>query len=145
MGGLPRLIKPMLASLRAGLPADDERYGWEFKWDGVRAIAYASKGRLRLVSRNGNDMTAAYPELGVLAGRVSVPVILDGEIIAIRGGRCAAPPARSPPPYPLRTPTARSGCNPGSSARSPSPNGPAIRSCATPAGAGCAPIRTPAT
>ena len=87
MGVIPRLIKPMLASLRPGLPADDDRYGWEFKWDGVRAIAYASGGRLRLLSRNGNDMTASYPELGVLGGRVNVPVILDGEIIAIRGGR----------------------------------------------------------
>ncbi len=87
MGGLPRLIKPMLASLRPGLPADDDRYGWEFKWDGVRAIGYASGGRLRLVSRNGNDMTASYPELRVLAQRVSVPVIVDGEVIAIRGGR----------------------------------------------------------
>ena len=48
---------------------------------------YASGGRLRLLSRNGNDMTASYPGLGVLAERVNVPVSLDGEIIAIRGGR----------------------------------------------------------
>ena len=87
MGGMPRLIKPMLASSRPGLPRDDDRYGWEFKWDGVRAIAYVSGGRLRLLSRNGNDMTASYPELGVLAEQVGSPVILDGEIIAIRGGR----------------------------------------------------------
>ena len=87
MGGIPRLIRPLLASLRPRLPHDDDRYGWEFKWDGVRAIVYVSGGRLRLLSRNGNDMTASYPELGVLAGRVDVPVIVDGEIIAIRGGR----------------------------------------------------------
>jgi bifunctional non-homologous end joining protein LigD len=87
MGGIPRLIKPMLASLAPGLPRDEGRYGWEFKWDGVRAIAYVSSGRLRLLSRNGHDMTPSYPELDVLAGQVSVPVILDGEIIAIRGGR----------------------------------------------------------
>jgi bifunctional non-homologous end joining protein LigD len=87
MGGLPRLIKPMLASLRPGLPPDDDRYGWEFKWDGVRAVVYAGAGRLRLLSRNGNDMTDSYPELGVLAGQVRAPVVLDGEIIAIRGGR----------------------------------------------------------
>jgi bifunctional non-homologous end joining protein LigD len=87
MGGTPRLIKPMLASLRRRLPADDDRYGWEFKWDGVRAIAYVAGGRVRLLSRNGNDMTASYPELGVLAARVSVPLIVAGEIIAIRSGR----------------------------------------------------------
>jgi bifunctional non-homologous end joining protein LigD len=50
MGGLPRLVKPMLASLRHELPKDDDRYGWEFKWDGVRAIAYVTGGRVRLVS-----------------------------------------------------------------------------------------------
>ena len=44
MGGMPRLIEPMMASLRRGLPHDDDRYGWEFKWDGVRAVAYVSGG-----------------------------------------------------------------------------------------------------
>src|ERR1700739_4303136 len=87
MGGMPRLIKPMLATPRPGVPHDDDRYGWEFKGDGVRAIAYVSDGQLRLLSRNGNDVTGSYPELGVLASAVRVPVILDGEIIAIRGGR----------------------------------------------------------
>ncbi len=87
MGEMPRLIRPMLASPSPGLPHDDSRYGWEFKWDGVRAIAYLSGGRVRLLSRNGNDVTGRYPELAVLAGQVAVPVILDGEIIAVRGGR----------------------------------------------------------
>ena len=32
-------------------------------------------------------MAASYPELAVLAGRVDAPVILDGEIVALRGGR----------------------------------------------------------
>jgi bifunctional non-homologous end joining protein LigD len=53
----------------------------------ARCSPYASVGQLRLLSRNGNDMTANYPELGVLAERVNVPVSLDGEIIAIRGRR----------------------------------------------------------
>ena len=66
---LPRLIRPMLATLRRSLPADQDRYGWEFKWDGVRAIAYVSGGEVRLVSRNDKDMAASYPELAVLAPR----------------------------------------------------------------------------
>ena len=73
MGGMPRLIRPMLASLRRELPHDEDRYGWEFKWDGVRAIAYVSGGPVRLLSRNGKDMTASYPELAVLAERVGRP------------------------------------------------------------------------
>ena len=87
MTGLPRLIRPMLVSLRHELPADEESYGWELKWDGLRAIAYVSGSTIRLVSRNDKDMAASYPELGVLAERVSAPVILDGEIVALRGGR----------------------------------------------------------
>jgi bifunctional non-homologous end joining protein LigD len=84
---MPRLIRPMLASLRRELPRDDDRYGWEFKWDGVRAIGYLADGAIRLLSRTGQDMTASYPELGVLAGRVLGTVILDGEIVAVSGGR----------------------------------------------------------
>ncbi len=87
MTGLPKLIKPMLASLRHELPADEESYGWELKWDGLRAIAYVSAGEVRLVSRNDKDMVASYPELGVLAERAGAPVILDGEIVALHGGR----------------------------------------------------------
>ena len=83
----PTLIKPMLVSLRHELPADEESYGWELKWDGLRAIAYVSAGEVRLVSRNDKDMAASYPELGVLAERAGAPVILDGEIVALRGGR----------------------------------------------------------
>ena len=87
MTDLPRLIRPMLVSLRHEFPADEDAYGWELKWDGLRAIAYVSGGTVRLVSRNDKDMAASYPELGVLAERVSAPVILDGEIVALRGGR----------------------------------------------------------
>jgi bifunctional non-homologous end joining protein LigD len=36
---LPRLIRPMLASLRHEFPPDEESYGWELKWDGLRAVA----------------------------------------------------------------------------------------------------------
>jgi bifunctional non-homologous end joining protein LigD len=87
MTGLPKLIKPMLASLRHELPAEEESYGWELKWDGLRAIAYVSAGEVRLVSRNDKDMAASYPELGVLAERAGARVILDGEIVALHGGR----------------------------------------------------------
>jgi hypothetical protein len=87
MADMPRLVQPMLAALRRQLPADADRYGWEFKWDGVRAVAYVSGDRVRLLSRNGKDMTASYPEVGVLAGRVDAPVILDGEIVALHEGR----------------------------------------------------------
>ncbi len=41
-----------------------ERWGpaWvEMKWDGIRGLCIWDGHRLRLRSRNGNDLTAAYP------------------------------------------------------------------------------------
>src|SRR5262245_23886054 len=87
MAGLPRLIEPMLVSLRHEIPDDEAAYGWELKWDGLRAIAYVKDDGIRLVSRNDKDLAASFPELDVLAERVGRPVILDGEIVALRDGR----------------------------------------------------------
>jgi hypothetical protein len=84
MDEMPQLIRPMLARAEKQLPRDEDRYGWEFKWDDVRAVAYISGGSLQLLSRSGNDLTASYPEL---PGMTGVPVILDGEIVAPRDGR----------------------------------------------------------
>jgi bifunctional non-homologous end joining protein LigD len=79
---LPARIVPMLA--RAGaLPEQDRNWGFEIKWDGVRAIAYWRPGELRLESRNLNDITDSYPELlGVGAALGSHSAVLDGEIVA---------------------------------------------------------------
>jgi bifunctional non-homologous end joining protein LigD len=79
---MPDRLEPMLA--RSGkLPADDGQWGFEVKWDGVRAIGYAEGGRLRLASRMGRDITPRYPELREL-GRVlgSREAVLDGEVVA---------------------------------------------------------------
>jgi bifunctional non-homologous end joining protein LigD len=84
---LPRLIRPMMATLVRELPADQDRYGWELKWDGVRAVAYVRDGDLRLLSRNDKDMSASYPELHALGHLAAEPLVLDGEIVALRDGR----------------------------------------------------------
>lgn len=60
--------------------------GWvyEVKWDGVRAIVSNRDGAARLVSRNGNDVTGAFPELTGLAEVLADhAVVLDGEIVAL--------------------------------------------------------------
>ncbi len=79
---MPEGIVPMLA--KAGsLPHDDSAWAYEIKWDGVRAIAYVSGGRVRLQGRSGIDVTATYPELaGLGADLGAVECVLDGEIIA---------------------------------------------------------------
>ncbi len=85
---MPERIVPMLA--RSGqLPADDSAWGFEIKWDGVRAIAYSTPGELRLESRNLNDITDSYPELARIGRDLgSHQAVLDGEIVAFgEGGR----------------------------------------------------------
>ena len=79
---MPDQIVPMAATL-ARLPRDDDSWGYEIKWDGVRAIGYGEPGRLRLVSRNLRDITSQYPEVGALTRNFGArQVVLDGEIVA---------------------------------------------------------------
>jgi bifunctional non-homologous end joining protein LigD len=82
---MPERLAPMLA--RAGhweeIRPAQERFAFEVKWDGVRALAYCRPGRLRLASRSGADITAAYPELRGLSAALGMrEAVLDGEIIA---------------------------------------------------------------
>jgi bifunctional non-homologous end joining protein LigD len=86
--GFPSRIAPMLAVPATELPEPEPAWAAEFKWDGVRAVAYLSAGRLRLLSRSGRDMTRAYPELADLAHQAGArEMILDGEIAAFAAGR----------------------------------------------------------
>jgi bifunctional non-homologous end joining protein LigD len=80
---MPEIIPPMLA--KAGtMPADPALWGFEIKWDGIRAVAYLNKGNLRLLSRNHKDITAQYPELAALASSLPASsLVLDGEIVAL--------------------------------------------------------------
>jgi len=86
--GFPSRVPPMLAVPATELPEPEPAWAAEFKWDGVRAVAYLSAGRLRLLSRSGRDMTRAYPELADLAQQAgSREMVLDGEIAVFAGGR----------------------------------------------------------
>jgi bifunctional non-homologous end joining protein LigD len=80
---LPDKIVPMMAQL-GKLPRDDERWAFEVKWDGVRAICHSEPGRMRLHSRNLLDITPRYPELSRLNRALSHHrAILDGEVVAL--------------------------------------------------------------
>jgi bifunctional non-homologous end joining protein LigD len=79
---MPEKLEPMLARI-GPLPKDDERWAYEIKWDGVRALAYVDGGRLRLESRNRRDITPRYPELrGLGRALAGHEAILDGEVVA---------------------------------------------------------------
>jgi bifunctional non-homologous end joining protein LigD len=77
-------IEPMLAKLSPTLPANDADYGYEFKWDGYRAIVYVDGARVRVMSRGAQDYSRRFPEIGAL-GRRGRRLVLDGEIIALGG------------------------------------------------------------
>jgi bifunctional non-homologous end joining protein LigD len=75
-------IRPMLATL---VPKPFHRAGWvyEEKYDGVRALAYRRRSRVRLYSRNLKDITAEYSEIAGALGRLATgKFVLDGEIVA---------------------------------------------------------------
>ncbi|HKE78675.1 MAG TPA: DNA ligase D [Solirubrobacteraceae bacterium] len=82
---VPDRIVPMMARL-GSLPRDDAKWGFEIKWDGVRAICHSEPGRLKLHSRNLLDITPRYPEVGRLNRALSHHrAVLDGEIVALDG------------------------------------------------------------
>jgi bifunctional non-homologous end joining protein LigD len=81
---MPKRIEPMMAKLVVKPPAPDDAWGFEFKWDGIRAEAYVEGGTVRLVSRSGENVTARYPEVHAMGRALgSKEVILDGEIVAL--------------------------------------------------------------
>jgi bifunctional non-homologous end joining protein LigD len=80
---MPTVIHPMLATPIAKA-FDNPDWLFELKWDGYRAVAFIEDGRLRLVSRNQNDLTKQFSELGSLPQFVKAErAILDGEIVAL--------------------------------------------------------------
>jgi bifunctional non-homologous end joining protein LigD len=80
---MPEHIEPMKAVLGV-LPRHDEDHGYEIKWDGARAIAYCSGGRVRLESRNLLDITPRYPELRAIGRQLgSREAVLDGEVVVL--------------------------------------------------------------
>lgn len=91
-----RPLKVMLASpeptaravwsrMRAAAP---EGVVWlEDKYDGIRCQLHKQAARVALFSRDGKDITAAFAELAAAARRLTADVVMDGEIVAMRGDR----------------------------------------------------------
>jgi bifunctional non-homologous end joining protein LigD len=76
-------VHPMLAET-----ADDAftRDGWifELKLDGYRLIAGKAHGEARLLTRNGNDYTAVFPEVARAIKALPVEqIVLDGEVVVL--------------------------------------------------------------
>ena len=82
---MPTAISPMLAT-SADKPFDSEEWLFEIKWDGYRAVSFIADGKVRLVSRNQNDLTSQFNELRQLPEFVkATTAVLDGEVVALDG------------------------------------------------------------
>ena len=83
----PPDFTPMAAVL-ADEAFDDDRWIFEAKWDGIRAVAVCADEETFLLSRNRRDITATYPELQRIHERlVALEAVVDGEIVALQDGR----------------------------------------------------------
>ncbi len=80
---LPAAASPMLA-VADRLPPDDGEWAFEFKWDGIRVLVWVDGGRLRMVSRNNNDITRSFPELREFGASLgSRQALFDGELVVL--------------------------------------------------------------
>ena len=79
---LPIFRPFMLAHpLEAPEALEVEAFAAEWKWDGIRAMAVRVEGEARLYSRDGNEISGAFPEIPAALG---VDAVLDGELL-VRG------------------------------------------------------------
>jgi bifunctional non-homologous end joining protein LigD len=87
-----RVPEPMYAGVADAVPAGDE-WIFEQKYDGMRVVAAATPRATSLVTRNGREKQAQFPEIAAalsqLAGRARRSLVLDGEIVALVRGKAA--------------------------------------------------------
>jgi len=80
---MPVAVHPMLAT-SVEKPFDNPEWLFEIKWDGYRAVSFVHDGKVRLVSRNQNDLTGEFPELHDLAKFVKTEnAVIDGEVVVL--------------------------------------------------------------
>jgi bifunctional non-homologous end joining protein LigD len=77
-----QFIEPMACLAVASLPTGS---GWEYelKLDGYRAIAFKTRNRVHLRSRNGKDFAQRYPALVHALEPLPNETVVDGEIVAL--------------------------------------------------------------
>lgn len=81
----PDWVDPELATLTSDR-FSDAAWIYERKFDGERCLAFRDAGRLRLMTRNQQQVTGTYPELAEAFGaQEASDFIVDGEVVAFDG------------------------------------------------------------
>src|SRR5271154_2312623 len=75
-------IEPMACLAVASLPAGPV-WEYELKFDGYRAVAFKTRNRVHLMSRNGKDFAQRYPALVHALEPLPNETVIDGEIVAL--------------------------------------------------------------
>jgi len=79
----PHFIDPMKAKLIKNPPATGD-WIYELKFDGIRLIATKGHGKVSLLSRNQNDLSARFPEIvDAIKNLPAEECVLDGEVVAL--------------------------------------------------------------
>ncbi len=68
-------------------PFDSDDYIFEIKFDGIRAVIFASPKKVVVQTRNKKDITHLFPELASIKDLVSKNTIFDGEIVSFVNGK----------------------------------------------------------
>jgi bifunctional non-homologous end joining protein LigD len=76
-------IEPMRLLKQDALPDDPARWQYELKFDGYRAVAFKSGGRISLRSRNDKDFSAKYPSIVRALAGLPDDTVIDGEVVAL--------------------------------------------------------------
>jgi bifunctional non-homologous end joining protein LigD len=75
------IIKAPMAATEVQRPFHHPGWVFEEKVDGWRVLAYKNAAGVRLISRNGRDLTRRFPDLATAVARLEPPtLVLDGEI-----------------------------------------------------------------
>jgi bifunctional non-homologous end joining protein LigD len=81
----PDWLEPELATLTQDR-FSDEAWLYERKFDGERCLAYSGGDRLRLLTRNQQQVSGTYPELAdALMAQEPRDFVVDGEVVAFDG------------------------------------------------------------
>jgi bifunctional non-homologous end joining protein LigD len=75
-------IKPMLLLQTERLP-EGNKWAYELKLDGCRALAIKTGGKVHLRSRSDNDFNLRYPAVLQALGALPAETVIDGGVVAL--------------------------------------------------------------